>query len=138
MIYVDSNVFIYPVIYDERAVKKAALARKMLVRMAEGDVEASTASITWDELVWVVRKTLGGNVAVAEGKKFLEFPNLNVLSVDEKVIGEAQRIAERYALKPRDSIHIGCAIKNRIREIFSDDPDFDAVNEIRRIRLEEI
>jgi len=135
MMYVDSNVFIYPVIYDDRVVKKAKAAKAMLLRIAEGELEASTATVTWDELVWVVRRTLGAKVAIREGRKFLGFPNLIMLSVDEKTVAEAQRITEKYELKPRDAIHIGCAVRNKIGEILSDDPDLDVVKEISRIRL---
>jgi hypothetical protein len=135
MVYVDSNVFIYPVIYDDRVMKKAKTAKAILLKIAKGEVEASTATVTWDELVWVVRKTLGAKVAAREGRKFLEFPNLNVLSVDEKTVAEAQRITEKYGLRPRDAIHIGCAVENKIGEILSDDPDFDVVKEVSRIQL---
>lgn len=93
--------------------------------------------MTWDELVWVVTKTLGRNIAEAEGRRFLEFPNLKILSIDEGTIKEAQEIMEKYVLKPRDSIHLGCAIRNRLREVISDDPHFDVVNEVKRVSLEE-
>ena len=72
----------------------------------------------------------------AEGKKFLEFPNLKTLNIDANVISEAQKILEKYNLTPRDSIHAGCAIKNNIEQMVSDDPDFDKVSEIKRIHLE--
>lgn len=41
--------------------------------------------LTWDELTWVVRKTLSMKIAT-KGGKFLEFSNLRILPVDEKVI----------------------------------------------------
>lgn len=138
MIYLDANVFIYPVIYDKTVEKKALNAKNILIKMAEGALKCATASLTWDELTWIVRKTLGTKIAIEEGKKFLEFPNLKILSIDEKVIKEAQKIVERYKLKPRDAIHAGCAIKNNIREIISDDPDFDKIKEIKRIELEKV
>ena len=136
MIYVDSNIFIYPVIYDKSVEKKALSARNILVKIAGGLLEAATGALTWDELTWVVRKTLGIKIAIDQGKKFLEFPNLKILPIDEKVIKTAQKIAERYKLKPRDSIHAACALANGIKEILSDDPDFDKVEEIKRIELE--
>ena len=46
MIYVDTNVFVYPIIYDETVERKA--------------LEAMTASLTWDELTWIVRKEISG------------------------------------------------------------------------------
>ena len=77
-------------------------------------------------------------IAIVEGEKFLEFPNLKILSIDEKIIREVQKIAERYGVKPRDAIHASCAIKNNIKEIISDDPDFDKIKEIKRIKLEKV
>lgn len=136
MIYLDANIFIYPVIYEESVEKKVLNAKNILIKVAEGTLEGATASLTWDELTWVIRKTLGTKIAIEEGRKFLKFPNLRILNIDERTIKEAQRIAERYGLKPRDAIHVGCAIRNNIKEIISDDPDFDRVKEIKRIKLE--
>lgn len=101
-------------------------------------MKAATASLTWDELVWSIRKICGAEIAIDEGKRFLEFPNLKILSIDEKTIKEAQEIVEKYKLKPRDAIHVSCAIKNNIKEIISDDCDFDKIKEIKRVRLEEV
>ncbi|MEM2902098.1 MAG: type II toxin-antitoxin system VapC family toxin [Candidatus Bathyarchaeia archaeon] len=138
MRYIDSNVFIYPVIADEKTERKAFLARNILLKIAKGLLEAATSSLTWDELVWSVRRLLNLKVAAEEGEKFLRFPNLKLLSVDEKVVKEAQRLVKEYKLKPRDAIHSACAIQNGIKEIVSDDTDLDALKEAKRIRLEEI
>ena len=137
MIYIDSNIFIYPVIADENTEEKSHLSKNILIKIAEGKLDARTSVLTWDELVWSVKKFIGQEIAKEEGKKFLEFPNLRILNIDENIINEAQKILEEYDLKPRDSIHAACAIKNNIKEIVSDDPDFDKISEIRRIRLEE-
>ena len=37
MVYVDSNVFIYPIIYDERSVEEAKRSRALLLKIASGD-----------------------------------------------------------------------------------------------------
>jgi len=132
MIYVDANVFIYPIIYDETIGRRVLNAKNILIKIAEGTLKSATASLTWDELTWIVRKTLGMKVAIDVGKKFLEFPNLKILSIDEKVIKEAQKLVESYNVKPRDAIHVGCAIKNNIKEIFSDDPDFDRIKKNKK------
>ena len=137
MKYIDSNVFIYPVIADEKTERKASLAKNLLLKIARGDVEAATSPLTWDELVWSVGRFLGLEIATNEGERFLSFPNLKLLNIDGRVVREAQRLVREYRLKPRDAIHSACAIKNGIREIISDDPDFDHLKEVRRIRLEE-
>jgi len=138
MIYVDSNVFIYAVVADEKTEKKTLLSKKILLKIAQGSLKAATSSLTWDEFVWVIRRIFGSEVAIIEGKKFLRFPNLKILSVDEKVIREAQKIVEKYRIKPRDAIHVACALKNGIKKVISDDPDLDRVEEIERIKLTEI
>lgn len=135
MKYVDANVFIFPIIYDA-TIKESSLSKGILLEISEGDLEAATCSLTWDEVAWIVRKTLGIEYAKNEGKKLLEFPNLKILTVNEEIINEAQKIMETYQLKPRDSIHAACAIKNNIGEIITDDPDFDKVKELKRISLE--
>jgi len=135
--YLDANVFIFPVIEDEKIDKRVKLSKEILSKISEGTLDAATSSLTWDEVVWTVRKFIGEKESIDEGKKFLNFPNLKILSIDESVISEAQRILEKYNLKPRDSIHAACAIKNGIKEIVSDDPDFDRIPELKRIGLED-
>ena len=125
MKYVDSNVFIYPVVADERTEAKSASAKKVLLQIATGRLEAATCYLTWDETVWVLKKFLGRDLAVAEGKRFLEFPGLKFLRVDGPVVSRAQDLVAKYEIKPRDAIHAACALENGIREIISDDPDFD-------------
>lgn len=137
MKYVDANVFVYPVIYDESKVKEARLAKRVLLRIAKGEIEACTASLTWDELVWVVRRFCGASMAEEEGRRFLRFPNLKILGVNG-VLEEAQRVLERYGLRPRDAIHVACALKNRVREIVSDDEELDKIKELKRIRLQDL
>ena len=114
MVYVDSNVFIYPIIYDERSVEEAKRSRALLLKIASGSAEASTATITWDELVWVVWRVLGEEEARKKGRLFLEFPNLRLLAVKRSTILNAQRLMDKYGLKPRDAIHAAAALEKRI------------------------
>ena len=59
LLYVDSNIFLYPIIYKLEAVEEARESKDFLLKISEGLVEACTATITWDEIVWVVRKIFG-------------------------------------------------------------------------------
>ena len=135
MKYVDSNVFIYPVVADEKTETKSASAKRILLQIAMGRLEAATCYLTWDETVWVLKKFLGRDLALAEGKRFLEFPNLKFLRVDGPIVSRAQDLITKYEIKPRDAIHAACAVENGIREIISDDPDFDDVKELKRVAL---
>lgn len=133
LLYVDSNVFLYPIIYDEEAVVEVKKSKGFLVKMALGKVEAYTSSLTWDEVTWVIRKLFGIEVSIHEGKKFLGFPNLRVLGVRRSTVFNAQELVERYGVKPRDAIHAAVALENKIKTIVSYDDDFDEIDEIRRI-----
>lgn len=134
MVYLDTNVFIYPIIYEE-SLAKAKKAKDVLSRVAMKEIEGFTATLTWDELVWVTRRLLGDRDAVEQGRKFLTFPNLNLVTIDSSVLMNAQKIVEEYGLKPRDALHAGAALVSGQRTVISDDQDFDKVRELRRTRI---
>jgi len=133
LLYVDSNIFIYPVIYDETAIEEAKKSKAFLLKIALGKVEAYTSSITWDELTWTIRKLFGINFSINEGKKFLSFPNLRLLGIKKSTVLKAQELVERYKMKQRDAIHVAVALENKITNIISYDKNFDTVDEIKRI-----
>ncbi|MEM2210289.1 MAG: type II toxin-antitoxin system VapC family toxin [Nitrososphaerales archaeon] len=123
----------YPIIYEVEAVEEAKRSKDLLLRIAFGDVEAYTSIITWDEIVWVVKKTFGLEPSIEQGKLFLTFPNLKFLAVKKSIILRAQEILEKYKVKPRDAIHAATLIENKITSIVSYDKDFDIIKEIKRI-----
>nr|MDO8097670.1 type II toxin-antitoxin system VapC family toxin [Candidatus Njordarchaeota archaeon] len=133
MPYIDSSVLIYPIIYEEAIVAEAGRCKDLLFKIASGEFEAYTASLTWDEVTWVVRKLSGIDSSLDVGRKLLSFPNLRLLGVKKTTISQAQEIAEKYRLSPRDSIHVATALENRIATVVSYDRDFDSVKEIKRI-----
>lgn len=132
LLYVDSNVFIYPIIYDEEAVVEAKKSRDFLVKMALGKIEAYTSPLTWDEVTWVIRKLFGIQVSTDACRKFLGFPNLRVLGVRRSTVFKAQELVKRYGVKPRNAVHAAVALENKIKTIVSYDENF-AINDIRRI-----
>lgn len=133
MLYIDSNIFLYPIIYEVEAIEEAKRAKDLLLKIAHGDVEACTSIITWDEIVWVVRKIFGLEPSIEQGKLLLTFPNLKFLAIKKSIILRAQEILEKYGIKPRDAIHAATAIENKIESIASYDKDFDVIKEIKRI-----
>ena len=135
MICLDSNIFIYPFVNKENNAK-VELHKKLFVKIANREILAATSILTWDEFTYTIKKHLGRDNAVSEGKKFLSFPNLIFLKVDDKVIFLAQDLLTKYNLNPRNAIHTATALTNNINEILSDDSDFDQIKEIKRIKLE--
>jgi len=130
--YLDSNVFLYPVLFADA---KADRCRAILRRVVSGDLTAVTSVLTWDEFVYVVQKVLGRSVAVAEGQKFLRFPHLSFLKADMGTLSGAQRVLTQYNVRPRDALHAATALAHGASDMISDDSDFDAIKEIRRIPL---
>jgi hypothetical protein len=131
MPYIDANVFIYPVLYEEQNLK-AKNSKRILLSIEKGELSAYTSTLTWDEVVWTVRKTLGRDQAIDQGKKLLGFLNLQWIVVDDHVLSQAQALLAKYNLHPRDSIHVASAIDRKIENFISDDADIDRVKEIKR------
>jgi len=136
MPYIDSNVFIYPAIYQTEAQQKAKKAKEILHKIENGELSAYTSTLTWDEVVWVISRVMGRNDGIAQGRKLLGFPNLKFINADENVLTQAQTLIGKYKLSPRDSIHVASALVRNIKAVISDDADFDQVQEIKRTPLE--
>lgn len=134
----DANVFIYPVIYDEARIPEAKLAKNILLKIANGGIEACSSALTWDEIVYVVRKFVEAESSKKAGKSFMAFPHLKILNIDENTLRQAQEFVEKYNLKPRDAIHAACAVENGVKEIISNHSAFDAIKELKRVKLEDV
>ena len=133
--YVDSNVFLYPVLYND--IKVSESAREILAEIEGKNIQAYTSTLTWDEVVYVVERTFGKTDSIEVGKKFINFPFLRFIPVDDEIIRSGQVIREKYNLKPRDSIHLSCAFERNISRIITDDADFDGIKEITRVPIKQ-
>ncbi|MGQ9468808.1 MAG: type II toxin-antitoxin system VapC family toxin [Nitrososphaerales archaeon] len=135
MVYLDSNVSLYTILYDPRINPKAKRAVSVLSSVEEGKIKGTSSLLTWDEVVWVVWKLVGYEYALKASASMLKVPNMNFFGVNEKTILKANDLVERYKLKPRDAIHISTALLIGEKEIMSDDEEFDVVKGIKRIPL---
>jgi uncharacterized protein len=129
-IYIDSNIFISPLIYERSS--QATNSRKVLAAVEKGGVTAYTSTLTWDEVVWVVRRVLGRADSIQAGEKLAAYPNLRFVPVSEELIRSAQRLLSEYNIAPRDAIHLTSAISRTVDALVSDDSDLDVVREIKR------
>ena len=133
MKYLDSNVFLYPILYEGG---KSDNAQAILMEMVEGNIHCVTASLTLDEVIWIVSKKISRKKALEIGKDILELPNLKILDVTSTDILNSIDLMERYShLKPRDAIHSAVSINAGVFTMVSDDSDFDGIDEINRERL---
>ena len=135
MQYIDSNVFLYPVLYLPELEPKAKKAKEILQKIENKELFAATSTLTWDEVVWVTTKLLGRSCGIAQGQKLLGFPNLEFISVDEGIIAQAQSLMNKYSLSTRDSVHAASAISRKATAIISNDEDFDSIKETKRTPL---
>jgi predicted nucleic acid-binding protein len=134
MNYIDSNVFIYPLIYQG---KKADNAKKILNEMVNGNSSCATSSLTLDEVMWVIMNEANRKKALQIGKDILTLPNLKILDVTNEHIMQSITLMEKYKkLKPRDAIHLAVCTTAGIFRFISDDGDFDHVSELNRIPLD--
>ncbi|MEM3730453.1 MAG: type II toxin-antitoxin system VapC family toxin [Candidatus Bathyarchaeia archaeon] len=129
MLYLDSNIFIYAAIDNGGMGEKA---RTLLRKVQQGEEEASSSALTFDELVLAVKKYRSMDDAINVGEAFLNFPNMKIVAVDDELLVQALNIIKKYKLDPRDAIHAATAILKKAEAIVSTDPHFDKVKEIKR------
>jgi len=137
MIYLDSNVFLFALLYDDKDLSETFFAKDLLKGIIEHKVQACSSVLTWDEVVYVVRKKFGLRESVLAGEKILRFPNLKLVETDLEVMTIAQTLLDNYSVRPRDAIHAATALYSRVDFIISEDSDFDRIKQCRRLSLEQ-
>ncbi len=78
--YFDANVFLLPQLYEE-SIEEVRKAKEYLLKLATGEVEACTSVLTWDEVVYIVRRRAGMEKDSIASRKFMSFPNLKIVPV---------------------------------------------------------
>jgi predicted nucleic acid-binding protein len=131
-VYADAALFLLPVLHDERLPLPAAAGR-FLRSVARGAQKVSTATLTWDEVVYAVRRFLGPEDSINKGQELLAFPNLTWLRVDLHVLRRAADLYRSLPMRPRDAIHAAAAMETGEREILSEDRVFDRVSGLARV-----
>ena len=132
MAYLDANFFIFALL-DQT--KKGEKAREIQKEIIEGKNFAITSPLAMDEVIWVLLKNNKQHLIRKTIEDIYSTPNLNVREVSPLIPLTALEFMEKYKLKPRDAFHAAIMENFRIREIVSDDSDFDKVKEIKRIKL---
>jgi predicted nucleic acid-binding protein len=128
MIYIDSNIFLYAILDPASRGEKA---RGVIKAVREGETNASTSYLTFDEVFWKVQKEKGFENALIAARALLEMPNLRFIDVDRGVVNGAMDLIKKYRLHPRDALHASSAMALDA-QIVSEDKDFDRVKEVRR------
>ncbi len=131
--YLDSNIFIYAFIDNT---EHGDLARKFMEKLVGGQVKGYVSPLVLDEVVWVIQKLKGKELASRVGKTILSMP-LIWLDVTYE---SAKHSLEFYeiGLGPRDALHLGIMKDYDIMEILSEDDDFDGIKGIERRNLKNV
>lgn len=129
MIYLDANVFVYSALNRKVLGEKS---RSIIREVQQGKISAASSALSFDELVWAVKKQRGETEAIEAGQIILNTPGLAILDVNQDILNSALGLLKRYHFNPRDSIHAASAIHAGAEFIVSEDPDFDTLMEIRR------
>ena len=130
MIYLDANVFVYS------SLNRKALGDKSRLIVSEvqrGKMFAATSALSFDELVWAVKRQRNESDGAAAGEVLLNMPGLTILDIKLDTLSSALGLLKMYHLNPRDSIHAASALIAKAEYIVSEDPDFDVLTtEIKR------
>jgi predicted nucleic acid-binding protein len=132
MIYLDANFFIFSLIDNT---SKGEKARKIHAQMVSGKMEGCTSALAIDEIMWVLLKSDRKHLIRTAVEGIYATPHLTVLNVSPVIPLRALDLMETKKLKPRDAFHAGIMIEYGIKEIVTDDSDFDRMAEFKRIRL---
>ena len=132
MIYLDANFFIFALLDNTKKGEKARVMQKEIIG---GKYIAFTSALALDEIMWVLIKNNKKNILRKAIEDIYAMPNLEVREVSSLVPVHALEFMEKYNLKPRDAFHAAIMKQFQLKEIASDDSDFDKVKELKRIRL---
>jgi len=86
-----------------------------------------------DEVLYISRRYRVSYETTLDFLKNMVLPYVEVLPVEEEDLKPAEKYLLKYGLKPSDAIHLATMEKAGVRNIVSEDREFDKVKEIKRI-----
>lgn len=134
MLYIDANVFIFSILGEEK-LRETSL--KIIKDINNKKIVAFTSCLTFDEVAYVIKKHLNDEVFYETLEGLLSL-NIKWLDVNILIIRESSNLIKEYNLSPRDAIHVATMKINNIRNILSEDSDFNKIKEIKRIKLSDL
>jgi uncharacterized protein len=129
LIYLDSNVFIYASLNRRELGEKA---RAIIEDIETGSIPGASSALTFDELVWAVKKQRSINEGLMAGEAFLNVRGLAILDVKHQTLSSALGFMRKYHLNPRDAIHLASASIAGAEFIVTEDEDLDVPEVIKR------
>ncbi|MGC8998206.1 MAG: type II toxin-antitoxin system VapC family toxin [Candidatus Bathyarchaeia archaeon] len=126
--YVDINVFVYWLGGHPTYGKTAYQWIKKIEEASKG--KYVTSSLTLYQIAVIMAGLTGGNLKDEElidkvVDSITSLPSLIIAPLTLEDISKAVSLMEEYDLDYEDALHLAVAIRNRAKEIISNDQDFD-------------
>ena len=131
LLTIDTNFFI---LMNFSLDKRGVRAREILKHIIQGD-PAVTSSLALDEIMWIMLHNNQASKMRAVISEVYRIRNLEIKRVSQLAPLRALDFVENYNLKPRDALHASIMEELGIHKIVNDDPDFDNIPGIKRIKL---
>ena len=127
--YIDSNIFIFAYSEDK---ENGVVCRKILDLIIENKITAFTSTLTFDEIFNKIMRLKDKQTALIVSDLFLNLNNLKFIEVDLNIVSSSLFLLKKYNLGLRDAIHLACAFSKDLKNIITNDKDFDKIEEIKR------
>lgn len=135
--YLESSIFIAWIKAEIKGGINCKDVVQHVISLAEQGHYRITTS-TWT-LAEVHKRKRGPILPTALDDKILQYfenPYIDLVDVTRAIGEEANRLARKHNLKPTDSVHLACALRQRCDVVLSYDPDFTKIPN-PPIRIEE-
>ena len=132
--YIDSNIFIFAYSEDK---ENGVVCRKILDLIIENKITAFTSTLTFDEIFNKIMRLKDKQTALIVSDLFLNLNNLKFIEVDLNIVSSSLFLLKKYNLGLRDAIHLACAFSKDLKNIITNDKDFDKIEEIKRHDIKE-
>jgi predicted nucleic acid-binding protein len=119
-VYVDSNIFVYAATNAD----KSPAARELLNDIANGEMQAWTSTLTYDEVCWQLLNHLPEEQARDAVDLFLNAPNLGFIDTTRDIIRQAHACIFSEGADPRDAIHLASMEAKDLDRVYTEDADF--------------
>ncbi|MDI6655120.1 MAG: type II toxin-antitoxin system VapC family toxin [Candidatus Hydrothermarchaeota archaeon] len=133
MKYLDANFFVFALLDNT---KLGENARALQQEIIEGKHSTVTSSLTLDEILWVLVRNNRRELIEEVIDDIYHMPNLTIVATSAAAPKTAVKYIQKYNLKPRDAIHLAVMEELKIKEIISDDVNFDGVRGVKRIGID--
>ncbi|HLC84304.1 MAG TPA: PIN domain-containing protein [Candidatus Nanoarchaeia archaeon] len=127
--YLDASCYIYLFLEHPQHIPQVLLNLHRL--------NIITSTLTYDEVVWIVRKKAGKSASYDAADIVLALDQVAMSPITKEIIARSRELMEELDIHPRDSIHLAAAQHQSCSLIVSEDSDFDKVKGIKRISTEE-